>query len=244
MPDFVGRSGPAYRAALLVRSEKSPALAARRQPAQPLDLADEVQIEPHPGVARQRTEVAVGEVRAGMADLARQEAGCQQRGIAAPGKALVCCSRLEALAFGDGHQAAVHEQAGSGVMAEAVDPGDRCHARPRSYGLHVCLQGLALPACSQTLDQQCLCLETSRLACHLRKSSNTAISFPADFYASGQLHAVKITVRSSVNVSIGYRPPTRPMPLAVPAPPPNGRWLSQWLVVTLMLTMPLRTFSA
>src|SRR5947207_4231159 len=66
---------------------------------------------------------------------------------------------------------------------------------------------------------------------------------PADF-ASGQLHAVKITLRSSVNVSIGYRPPTRPMPLAVPAPPPNGRWLSQWLVVTLMLTMPLRTFSA
>ena len=49
MPDFVGRSGPAYRAALLVRSEKAPALAARRQPAQPLDLADEVQIEPHPG---------------------------------------------------------------------------------------------------------------------------------------------------------------------------------------------------
>src|SRR5262249_24596542 len=145
MPDFVGRSGPAYRAALLVRSEKAPALAARRQPAQPLDLADEVQIEPHPGVARQPTQVAVGEVRAGMADLARQEAGCQQRGIAAPGKALVCCSRLEALAFGDGHQAAVHEQAGSGVMAEAVDPGDRCHARPRSYGLHVCLQGLALP---------------------------------------------------------------------------------------------------
>jgi len=102
MPDFVGRSGPAYRAALLVRSEKSPALAARRQPAQPLDLADEVQIEPHPGVARQRTEVAVGEVRAGMADLERHEAGCQQRGIAASGKALVCCSRLEALAFGDG----------------------------------------------------------------------------------------------------------------------------------------------
>ena len=71
-----------------------------------------------------------------------------------------------------------------------------------------------------------------------------AISSPRGLYAGGQLHAVKITVRSSVNVSIGYRPPTRPMPLAVPAPPPNGRWLSQWLVVTLMLTMPLRTFSA
>ena len=76
------------------------------------------------------------------------------------------------------------------------------------------------------------------------KSGNTAILFPRGLYAGGQLHAVKITVRSSVNVSIGYRPPTRPMPLAVPAPPPNGRWLSQWLVVTLMLTMPLRTFSA
>src|SRR5262249_60961097 len=102
MPAFVGRPGPAYRAALLVRSEKSPALAARRQPAQPLDLADEVQIEPHPGVARQRTEVAVGEVRAGMADLERHEAGCQQRGIAAAGRAWGGCSRLEAPAFGHG----------------------------------------------------------------------------------------------------------------------------------------------
>jgi hypothetical protein len=83
-----------------------------------------------------------------MADLGRREAGCQQKGIAAPGKALVCCSRLEALVFGDGHEAAACEQAGGGVLAEAVDPGDRCHARRRTYGLLVCLQVLPLPACS------------------------------------------------------------------------------------------------
>jgi hypothetical protein len=47
-----------------------------------------------------------------MADLGRPEAGCQQKGIAGSGKALVCCSRLEALVFGDGHEAAVHERAG------------------------------------------------------------------------------------------------------------------------------------
>jgi hypothetical protein len=72
-------------------------------------------------VAQQRTEAAVGQVRAGMADLGRREAGCQQKGIAAPGKALVCCSRSKALVFGDGHEAAACEQAGSGVLAEAVD---------------------------------------------------------------------------------------------------------------------------
>ena len=178
-----------------------------------------------------------------MADLGRQEAGCQQKATAEARKALVCCSRLEALVFGDGHEAAACEQAGSCVLAEAVDPEDRCHA-PTDRGYGCVYRFCPLPACSQAPDQQCLCPETSRFACHLRKSSNTAILFLTDFYASGQLHAVKITVRSSVNVSIGYRPPTRPMPLAVPAPPPNGRWLSQWLVVTLMLTMPLRTFSA
>ena len=37
----------------------------------------------------------------------------------------------------------------------------------------------------------------------------------------------RTTVCSSVNVSIGAVPPTRPMPLAVPERPPNGRWLSQ-----------------
>jgi len=63
-----------------------------------------------------------------MADLGRQEAGCQQKATAEARKALVCCSRLEALVFGDGHEAAVHEQAGSGVLAEAVDPEDRCRA--------------------------------------------------------------------------------------------------------------------
>jgi len=124
-------------------------------------------------VAQQRAEVAVGEVRAGMADLGRREAGWQQKAIAEAGKALVCCSRLEALVFGDGHQAAVHEQADGGVLAEAVDPRDCCHAWPRTYGLRVCLQILALPACSQASDQQCLCPETSRFAWHLRKSINT-----------------------------------------------------------------------
>ena len=36
-----------------------------------------------------------------------------------------------------------------------------------------------------------------------------------------------ITVFVSVNVSKGWRPPHRPMPLREPARPPNGRWLSQ-----------------
>jgi hypothetical protein len=63
-------------------------------------------------VAQQRTEVAVGQVRAGMADLGRQQAGCQQKAIAEARKALVCCSQLEALVFGDGHEAAACEQAG------------------------------------------------------------------------------------------------------------------------------------
>ena len=63
-----------------------------------------------------------------MADLGRQKADCQQKATAEARKALVCCSRLAALVFGDGDEAAVHEQAGSGVLAEAVDPEDRCHA--------------------------------------------------------------------------------------------------------------------
>jgi hypothetical protein len=96
MPDFVGRPGSrvpggapgAFREGSRPRVEPQADLAARRQPAQPLDLAHEVQIETHPGVAQQRAEVAVGQVRAGMADLGRQEAGCQQKGIAASGKAL------------------------------------------------------------------------------------------------------------------------------------------------------------
>jgi hypothetical protein len=62
MPDFAGRSGPAYpggapgafREGSRPRVEPQADLAARRQPAQPLDLAHEVQIEPHPGVAQQR----------------------------------------------------------------------------------------------------------------------------------------------------------------------------------------------
>lgn len=88
-----GGAPGAFREGSRPRVEPQADLAARRQPAQPLDLAHEVQIEPHPGVAQQRTEVAVGEVRAGMADLGRQEAGCQQKGIAASRKALVCYSR-------------------------------------------------------------------------------------------------------------------------------------------------------
>jgi hypothetical protein len=96
MPDFVGRPGPAYpggapgafREGSRPRVEPQADLAARCQPAQPLDLAHEVQIEPHPGVAQQRAEVAVGEVRAGIADLGRQEADCQQKAIAEARKAL------------------------------------------------------------------------------------------------------------------------------------------------------------
>jgi hypothetical protein len=99
-----------------------------------------------------------------MADLGRQEAGCQQKGIAEARKALGAARGVEAHLFGDGHEAAACEQAGSGVLAEAVDdPGDRCHARPRTYGLRVCLQILPLPACSQASDQQCLCPETPDL---------------------------------------------------------------------------------
>jgi hypothetical protein len=102
-------------------------------------------------VAQQRTEVAVGQVRAGMADLGRQEAGCQQKGIAASGKALVGCSRLKALVFGDGHEAAACEHAGSGVLAKAVEPGDRGQARPRTYGLRVCLQICHFPLARKPL---------------------------------------------------------------------------------------------
>jgi hypothetical protein len=250
MPDFVGRSGPGYRAALLVRSGKAPARGLSRRPISRPGASrpsrstwlTRSRLSRTPGwrssAPKSRSDrfVPVWLISAG-----RKPAASRRRSPR-PGRPLVCCSRVEAHLFGDGHEAAACEQAGSGVLAEAVDPRTAATC-PRTYGLLVCLQILALPACSQASDQQCLCPQTSRFACHLRKSSNAAILFPADS-ASGLLHAVKITVRSSVNVSIGYRPPTRPMPLAVPAPPPNGRWLSQWLVVTLMLTMPLRTFSA
>jgi hypothetical protein len=37
-------------------------------------------------VAQQRAEAAVGQVRAGMADLGRQEADCQQKAIAEAGR--------------------------------------------------------------------------------------------------------------------------------------------------------------
>jgi len=129
MPDFVGRSGPGYRAALLVRSGKAPARGLSRRPISRPGASrpsrstwlTRSRLSRTPGGAAARTEVAVGEVRAGMADLGRQEAGCPQKGIAASGKALVCCSRLKALVFGDGHEAAACEQAGSGVLAEAVD---------------------------------------------------------------------------------------------------------------------------
>ena len=39
--------------------------------------------------------------------------------------------------------------------------------------------------------------------------------------------AESVTVCSSVKVSITWLPPTRPMPLSVPARPPNGRCASQ-----------------
>jgi hypothetical protein len=51
-----------------------------------------------------------------MADLGRQEADCQQQAIAEARKALVCCSRVEGLLFGDSHEAAVHERAGGGAL--------------------------------------------------------------------------------------------------------------------------------
>ena len=38
---------------------------------------------------------------------------------------------------------------------------------------------------------------------------------------------VSVTVCSSVNASITCVPPTRPIPLSVPARPPNGRCASQ-----------------
>ena len=42
-----------------------------------------------------------------------------------------------------------------------------------------------------------------------------------------QAHTDRVTVWSSVNVSITWLPPTRPIPLSVPARPPNGRCASQ-----------------
>jgi hypothetical protein len=95
-----------------------------------------------------------------MADLGRPEAGCQQKGIAGSGKALVaaeeqpsihvacalarqlgacglfrckylvCCSRLEALVFGDGHEAAVHERRAAVSWLRQWIPGAAA-TRPR-----------------------------------------------------------------------------------------------------------------
>ena len=42
-----------------------------------------------------------------------------------------------------------------------------------------------------------------------------------------QDHRDRVTVCSSVNASITWLPPTRPIPLSVPARPPNGRCASQ-----------------
>ena len=48
----------------------------------------------------------------------------------------------------------------------------------------------------------------------------------------------------SLIASSEWRPPTRPTPEQVPLLPPNGMCVSQYTLVSLMLTMPARRFSA
>src|SRR6202034_2636845 len=69
---------------------------------------------------------------------------------------------------------------------------------------------------------------------------------PAQVRHAGLLHIARVTVIILISViaSRVRRPPSRPTPLRVPEPPPNGRRVDQQVPESLMLTMPAGMASA